>query len=216
MADQVVEKLDDCLLEFRSPLIELFNGVGQSVRQLHIASLQFPHQLHVMISGNAERRTVFNHLHDQAQNFWNLGSAINQITNENRSATIWRSHTWCCRSFVDLVTELNEQSGQLFVATVYVPDDVERSVLMFQVVPKRLSHDRDRRDLLWTRQHEDMTEAFAFKPPKRTPQLLGLVSDDVRAELTVGPTLIAFVADLLWQVQNDGHRQNMKLAGERH
>ena len=90
------------------------------------------------------------------QHFWNVGSTVNQITNENRSATIWRSHTWYCRSFVDLVTELNEQSGQLFVATVHVPDDVERSVLMFQVVPKRLSHDRDRGDLLWTRQHEDM------------------------------------------------------------
>jgi hypothetical protein len=164
VADQIVKKLDDRLLEFRILLIELFNGVGQSVRQLHIASLQFPHQLHVMISRNAERRAVFNHFHDQAQHFWNLGSAVNQITNEDRSATIWRSHTWCCRSFVDLVTELNEQSGQLFVATVHVPDDVERPMLVLQVIPKRLSHDRDRGDLLWTRQHEDMTEAFAFKP----------------------------------------------------
>src|ERR1700730_17582163 len=159
-----------------------------------------------MISMNAERRAVFNHFHDQAQHFWNLGSAVNQITNENRSASIRRSNTCCCRSFVDLVTELNKQSGQLFVATMHVPDDVERSVLMLQVVPKRLSHERGRGDLLWTRQHEDMTEAFAFKPPKRTPQLLGLVSDDVRAELPVGPTLITFVADLLLQVQHDRPR----------
>ena len=139
------------------------NGVGQSVRQLHIASLQFPHQLHVMISGNAERRAVFNHFHDQAQHVWNLGSAVNKITNENRSASIWRSDTWCRRSFVDLVTELNEQSTQLLVATVHVPDDVERSVLVLQIIPKRLSHDRDRGDLFWTGQHEDMTKAFAFK-----------------------------------------------------
>src|SRR5580692_88524 len=169
-----------------------------------------------MISRNAERRAVFGHFHDQAQHFWNLGSAVNQITNENRSASIGRSDTCCCRSLVDLVTELNKQSGQLFVATVYVPDDVERPVLVFQVIPKRLSHDRDRGDLLGSRQHEDMTEAFAFKSPKRTPQLLGLISDDVRSELAVRPTLIAFVADLLWQVENDRHRQNMKLASERH
>src|SRR5437764_14852232 len=89
-------------------------------------------------------------------------------------------------------------------------------MLVFEVIPKRLAHDRDRGDLLWARQHEDMTEAFAFKSPKRTPQLLGLVSDDVRAELAVGPTMIAFVADLLWQVQNDRHRQNMKLALQHH
>src|SRR4029077_18514646 len=216
VADQIVEKLDDRPLEFRSLAIELINGVGQSVRQLHIASLQFPHQLHVMIAGNAERGTVFYHFHDQVQYFWNLGSAVNQDTNENRLASIWRSHTLCRRSFVDLVTEPNEQSGQLFVATVHVPDDVERPMLVFQVIPKGLSHDRDRGGLLGTRQHEDMTEAFAFKSPKRTPQLLGLVSDDVRAELAVRPTLIAFVADLLWQVQNDRHGQNMKLASERH
>src|SRR5580692_179653 len=169
-----------------------------------------------MISRNAERRAVFGHFHDQAQHRWNLGSAVNQITNENRSASIGRSNTCCCRSFVDLVTELNKQSGQLFVATVYVPDDVERSMLVLQVIPKWLSQDRDRGDIFWARQQEDMTEAFAFKSSKRTPQLLGLVSDDVRAELAVGPTLIAFVADPFWQVQSYRHRQKMKFASERH
>src|SRR3984885_5774850 len=118
-----------------------------------------------MISRNAERRAVFNHLHDQAQHFWNLGSAVNHITNENRSASVGRSRSWCCRSFVDLVTELNKQSGQLFVATVHVPDDVERPMLVFQVIPKLLSHDRDRGDLLWTRQHKDITETLPVQHP---------------------------------------------------
>ena len=60
-----------------------------------------------------------------------------------------------------------------------------------------------------------MTKAFAFESPQRAPQLLRLVSDDVRTELAVGPTLITLVAQLFWQVQNDRHRQNMKLASER-
>jgi hypothetical protein len=42
----------------------------------------------------------------------------------------------------------NKFADQLVVATVHVPNDVERPMLVFQVVPKRLAHDADRRDLL--------------------------------------------------------------------
>jgi len=122
-----------------------------------------------------ERRTPcrLRHFHDQAQHFWNLGSAVNQITNENRSASIWRSDTWCCRSFVDLVTELNEQSGQLFVATCTSPMMSNGPCSCFRFIPKRLAHDRRRGNLLCTRQHEDMTEAFAFKAPEGNAAVAG-------------------------------------------
>jgi hypothetical protein len=38
VANQVVEKLDDRLLEHRAFFVQLLNGVGETVRHLYIAS----------------------------------------------------------------------------------------------------------------------------------------------------------------------------------
>jgi hypothetical protein len=94
-----------------------------------------------MVSGNAERCSFIDHLHDQPQNFGNPGSAVNQITDEDCPASIWRGRR---QAIFDLITELTEQCDQLLVTTVHVADDVERPMLVFQVVPKRLARDRDR------------------------------------------------------------------------
>src|SRR5262249_24950209 len=56
--------------------------------------------------------------------------------------------------------------------------------------------------------------ALALKSSNRTPELLGLISYNVGAELSVWPILVPFVTDLFRQVQHDRHGQYMELASE--
>ena len=60
-----------------------------------------------------------------------------------------------------------------------------------------------------------MPEALALERPERAVQLLHLLSDDVRAEVTVFARLVAVVADALRHVEDHRHRQDMELASER-
>ena len=60
-----------------------------------------------------------------------------------------------------------------------------------------------------------MPEALASEPAQRTMQLAPLIADDVRTEVAVRPRSIAFVADALGQIQDDGHRQDVVFARKR-
>ena len=61
-----------------------------------------------------------------------------------------------------------------------------------------------------------MAEAFPLEPPQRPAQLRLLVADDVRAEVPVGSPAVALLAELLGQVEHDGHRQAVVLPGQLH
>src|SRR6516164_7541215 len=132
------------------------------MRQLHVAPFQLPHQLHVVISGNAKRCSLINHSHHEPQHFGYLGSAIYQIADEDSPSTL----RWNClsglRFFVHAISKLTKQSGELLIAPVNVPDDVEWPVLVFLVVPKRLSRDCSRGNFLRRTQNEHVTESFPF------------------------------------------------------
>ena len=47
-------------------------------------------------------------------------------------------------------------------------------------------------------------------------QLLRLLANDVRAEITVGARLVSVVRHALGHIEHDGHRQAMELAGNFH
>ncbi len=61
-----------------------------------------------------------------------------------------------------------------------------------------------------------MTEALALERAQRSFQLLRLLAHHVDAELTVRPVAIALVTKRRGQVEDDGHRQHVVLAGEPH
>ncbi len=59
-----------------------------------------------------------------------------------------------------------------------------------------------------------MPESFLAKSPERSPQLRLLIPDDMGAEVPVGPLAVAFLAELLRQVEDDRHRQTVILPGQ--
>ena len=97
-----------------------------------------------------------------------------------------------------------------------IADDVERAVLVPLVVPQRNSLDDRRLHLLGRIQHEDVPEALLLKPTQRTP------SCDFWLRMTCGPKsrsarlAVALLAELLWEVEHNRHRQAMVLSGQFH
>ena len=113
-----------------------------------------------------------------------------------------------------LVPEPPEQRLKLVAAAVDIADDVEGPVLARPVVPERHPLDGRRLHLLGRLHHEDVPEALLAQPPERPPQLRGLVADDVRAEVPVGPVPVPLLADPLGHVEDDRHRQAVVLPGQ--
>src|SRR2546425_11657306 len=114
------------------------------------------------------------------------------------------------------VSKLPEQSDEFLEAAVDVADDVERSVLPPAVGPPRLSLDLRRVHFLWRAEDGDSPEAFAFQTPDRATELRSLLADDVRAEVAVGSGGVSFDAELLGNVEDDCHGEDMLGAGQFH
>src|SRR5690242_17306543 len=113
------------------------------MRQLHVAPFQLPHQLHVVIARNTKGCAFINHAHYEPQHFRNPRSAVYKITNEDSPSARRRNCPGTFSLILESIAELSKQSGELLIAAVHIPDDVERTVLMLQVVPKRLAGDLD-------------------------------------------------------------------------
>jgi hypothetical protein len=99
---------------------------------------------------------------------------------------------------------LLEQTFELVAAAVGVADDVERSAVLFPVVPEWLTLDDSRIDFVLGLKDVDVAETLSPEAPQRAMQLALLIADDVRTEVAVRPRSIPIVADALWQVQDDG------------
>ena len=59
-----------------------------------------------------------------------------------------------------------------------------------------------------------MREALPLQSPERPAKLRLLLADDVRAEVPVVPAAVPLLADLLRQVEDDGHRQAVVFPGK--
>ena len=104
-----------------------------------------------------------------------------------------------------LIAELAEKGLQLVVATVQVANDVERPVVIPFVVPERSSLDDRRLDFLGRIEDEDVRESFPLQSTNRPTQLRLLLPNDVSPEAAIFPPTIPFLANLLRQIEDDGH-----------
>src|SRR6266700_4592462 len=130
------------------------------MRQLHVASFQLPHQLHVVIARNTKCCSFINHAHYEPQHFRNPRSAVDKITNEDSPSAIRRNCPSTFSLILKSIAELSKQSGELLIAPVDIPDDVKRPVFMLQIVPKRLACDLDSGNFLRRGQNEHVTESL--------------------------------------------------------
>ena len=61
-----------------------------------------------------------------------------------------------------------------------------------------------------------MPKALAPESTHGPMELAPLLADDMRTESAIGSGTVAFVADSLRQIEDDGHRQDVIFAGKRH
>ena len=92
-----------------------------------------------------------------------------------------------------------------------IADDVERPVVVPLVVPQGRPLNRGRLDFLGRVEDEDVREALPLQPPDRPAQLRFLLPDHVRPEVPVLPATVSLLADLLGQVEDQGHRKAVVL-----
>jgi hypothetical protein len=184
------------------------------VSDLDIAAAEFAHEFDVVIAGHAECGAAGDGVHDETEDVGGFRTAVDEIAEEEELASGGDPDSG--GGGIDLVAEIPEESDEFIVAAVDIADDVERSVVVAPVVPEWLAFDDSGFDFFRRLEDMDGAEALALEPAERTFELLRLLADDVRAEVAVGPSLVAVLGDALGEIEDDGDGKTVKLAGELH
>ena len=95
-----------------------------------------------------------------------------------------------------------------------IADDVKRAVLVFQVVPQRLTFDFCGVNFLGRMQNMDSAKTFPFEVAQGSAQLLGLLAHDMWTERAVWTITVSFVAKSLRQIKNNSDRNAVILSSE--
>src|SRR6266496_1216136 len=93
---------------------------------------------------------------------------------------------------------------KLIKAAVNITDDVERPMLMLQIVPERLPFDEYIINLFRRREFEDVPKAFALQVANRSAQLLALLPDHVRSKIAISAALVSILAKSLREIEYNG------------
>jgi hypothetical protein len=212
VADEAVDERGDLGAELLGLGVELGEGLGEAVGDLDVAAVERAPELVLVVAGDARRGAVAHHAHDEAEHAGAVGATVDQVADEERLPASWVA----CGGSVgrDLVAELGEQGDELVGAAVDVADEVEGSVLVATVGPPSFTFDRGGVDLLGTLEDEHSAKALALEPLDRLAELLVLAAQRVRREVAVGAVGVACGADLLGDVEHDGHGQYVVRAGE--
>jgi hypothetical protein len=188
----------------------------------HVFAAQLSEQLHIMVAGDAEGGADVDHIPYQTQAVDDARPAIDQIANEHRLSTIrmsvtelgpaWRRRINCSR----LIAELEKQLLQFITASMDIANEIERAMFVPPIVPEGCPLNGDGVYLLGRFQYKYVAKSFTLEGFERTSQLRALLPDNMSAEIAVRSISISPLAHILWQVEDNGDRQGMILAGQRH
>src|SRR4029077_20282406 len=168
MADEPIEEPGDFALEFRGLGLKLRNGIGESVRHLHVLAPQLLKQLHVMVAGNTDCGSGCDHPHYESQYLGNLRAPIYQITKEDCLSPLGHPDLMPIAVLLDRITKGRHQFQEFIEASMNIADDVEGPVLISAIRPHRLPHDFQSFQLLGSLKDVNSPKALAFEPSKRT------------------------------------------------
>ena len=118
------------------------------------------------------------------------------------------------RDRLRFIAKFGQQLFQFIAAAVHVADEVERAMLVPAVVPQWRPFDGNGLDFLGRLEHEDVPKALSLESLERTSQLRSLLTDDMSTEIAIRTLAISLLTHVLWQVEDDGNRQGVVLAGE--
>jgi hypothetical protein len=216
VGDQPVAELLHLRAELIRLLCELGQGRLQPVAHLHLASPQRPDQLVLVVAGDAPGVPGGHHAHHQPQHARGVGATVDQVADEHGRTS--RGRCGVDGPAVPVVGQGVAQPGQqgleLLPAPVHVPDHVERSVLVPVVVEQPFPYHDGPVHRLDAAQHVDLAEALLVELPEGAAELVALPADHRVAEVAVCPAGVAVQADPLGQVEHDGHRQHVVVAGQ--
>src|SRR5258707_15692307 len=121
-----------------------------------------------MIPRDAKGGPALHHAHSQAQQFRDLWPSVDKIAKENKFAAFGRFHRDTRRTVsvgfsLDGVAELGEEFDEFLEATVDIPNDVEGTMLVLQVVPERLPLNLSGVNFLWSTQYVNSAKALTFQ-----------------------------------------------------
>ena len=215
--DQSVDEAAYVLDELGRLGVELLHGALEPVAERDAPPAEGAVELGLVVAGDAERVAGADHAHDEPQHAGGVGAAIDQVADEHRTSAVGVAGIDGAPGVIayEVVAQLGEQLLELEPAAVHVADDVERTVLVAEVVHQLLAHERRGLDLLDRPEDVDGAEPLTLEALERAPELVVLPLDDVGAEVPVGACGVALDADAGRQVQHHGDRQDVVRLGER-
>ena len=195
------------------------NRLCQAVLDLHVLGPQFPHELHIVVAGDAKGRTGDDHVADQPQSVENPWATIHNVAKEHHLPALGMLEGAVAPQRIVVlpdrhVAQLLKQGFEFIAAAVQITDDVKRPVFIPLVVPEWGPLDDSRLDLFGRLEDEDVREAFSLQSSNGSTQLRLLLPDDVRTEVPVFPAPISLLADLFGQVEDQCDRKAMVLSAK--
>ena len=169
-----------------------------------------------MVARDAEGVAGVDHAHHQAQDAGAVGAAVDEVADEARPTAlgVLRVDRPALRVAGEAVAQVGQQLLELGPAAVDVADDVERAVVVAPVVVLLLVHDRGGLDLVDAVEDVDLAEPLPGQPAQAASQVCALPPDHCRVHGAIAAGGVALDGDALGDVEDDGHRQDVVVAGE--
>src|SRR5262245_57110973 len=102
--------------------------------QVYLFAAQLAQEFHIVIAGHAQGVSRCNHLHHETQYGANMRTAIDEVAEENRFPARRWSESNVSPGNGCFIAESLQQRNQFLETAVYITDDVERTVLVLEIV----------------------------------------------------------------------------------
>lgn len=216
--DEPVEKLTNRGGELRRFECQLLERFGEPVRHTDLTSAERPVELGLVVTRDHHRRTVTDHPHCQPQHARGVGSSVDEIADEDRCPACGMRGTDGPPGVVEShrIAEFTQQGHQLRPAAVHIADDIERAVQVAIVAVEPGPRDARGVDLFNAAQHVHPAEPLALQPTHTSAELVALAPQHIGAEIPVAALGIAGGRNRQRRVEDDGYRQHVVVAGQRH
>src|SRR5678815_73630 len=119
--------------------LQLLERLGQSMGDAHIFAVELAHQLDIVVTRHAKRGFTLDHAHDKLQDFRSPWSTIDEIAQEYSLSCfrVARRNVPVLTGY--MITKFCQEALQFVEASMDVSNYVEWTMLIFQIVPERLS-----------------------------------------------------------------------------
>src|SRR5262249_43904357 len=177
-------------------LLQFCDRLFQSMFDLNLLTPQPAHQLHIMVTGDAECCSGGDHVTDDADGIDNMRSAIDQIAEKDRPPSrgappaLIAPGRALIRQSESFPSGLFEQRSELIGAPVQVSENIERTRLIFLVVPEGNAPDLN---FFRSAQDVNVSKPLSLQSSEAAFQIGDLAAHYVRSEVAVRPVTVSLL-----------------------